>query len=456
MVTVKENQKITLPVVDIGSEGQGIGKYNGFTVFVDHALPGETVEVLLTRVTKNFGIGKLLQILIRSPERITPPCPVFARCGGCELLHLCYEAQLQWKQKRVRDCLTRIGGLYFEEYLPIIGMEEPYRYRNKMACVIGKDRNEIQVGMFAAKSHEVVDISAGCLLHDEESLQIMSIVKQWANRFNLSVYSESQPKGILRHIVTRHTYNGDLMAVLVTNGQDIPYKTELITELQKVPGLCSVMLNMNFRNDKVILSEKNKLLWGKDTVEEMINGLKFSVSVQSFFQVNRTQAERLYCCAIEMAQLTGEETVYDLYCGTGTITQLLAQKAGKAIGIEVVPAAVADAKKSALENHSNARFYAGKAEEVFPNLAKEEPADVVVLDPPRKGSELSLLQCINQVQPKRIVYISCNPATLARDAAILANEGSYCLDKVQAVDMFPHTTHVETVALMIRTEDKLP
>ncbi|MHB1315900.1 MAG: 23S rRNA (uracil(1939)-C(5))-methyltransferase RlmD [Christensenellales bacterium] len=451
MAPVKVNEKIVLQIDDIGGEGQGIGKYNGFTVFVDNSLPGETVETLITKVTKNYAAGKLLRIVTASPNRMEPACPVFSQCGSCELLHMKYKAQLAWKEKRVQDCLKRIGGLLAGEYSPIIGMEEPCRYRNKLACSVSEGKNKIRIGMFAAKSYEITDIK-GCILHDEESLKVMALVEQWANSFQISVYNKAEQKGLLRHVIARRAADGELMAVLVVNGQAVPHKTELIALLQQVPGLHAILLNVNQCRDQVILGEKDILIWGKDTIEETVSGLKFSVSVQSFFQVNRIQAERLYSAAIEMAQLSGSETVFDLYCGTGTITQLMARKARQAIGIEAVPAAVEDAKKSAGINHSKARFYLGKAEEIFPALAKEYPPDVVILDPPRKGCESSLLQCINRVQPKRIVYISCNPATLARDAAILAKDGGYSLEKVQPVDMFPHTTHVETIVLMSRAE----
>ena len=450
---VEKNKDYDIKIDNLGYEGEGVGKVEGFTIFVPGALPGEEVNAKIVKVNKNFAYGKLNKIINPSPDRTEPKCTL-KRCGGCNLMHLSYDAQLKFKRQRVIDSLERIGNIKNPIVHDTIGMKNPYRYRNKAQFPIGIKDGKVIAGFYALKSHEVID-TPSCLIQDEVSDKVMNIIKSWANKNEVSVYDEKTGKGILRHVMVRKAFKtNEVMVVLVTNGYDIPYIDELVEILKNdIQNLSSIVQNINREKTNVVLGSKNKTIYGKDTITDYIGDLKFNISPLSFFQVNPVQTEVLYNKALEYANLTGDETVIDAYCGTGTISLFLAQRAKKVYGIEIVKEAVQDAKKNAQENNiSNAEFITGKSEEVIPDLYnKGIKADVIVVDPPRKGCDEELLRTIAAMKPKRVVYVSCDPGTLARDLRYLVENG-FDVAEVQPVDMFAMTGHVETVVLMSRVE----
>ncbi len=447
---MKKNEILELQIEDIGTSGEGIGKADGYTVFVDGALPAERVKVLLMKAKKNYGYGKLLEILDASAYRTVPACPVAARCGGCQLQHMTYEAQLAFKTKKVKDCLERIGKVKDVQVYPALGMEDPFRYRNKAQFPVGEKDGTVQIGFFAKHSHRIVDTEV-CLLQHTVNDAIVREVRAFLEEYRIPPYQEQNHTGLIRHILTRVAcHTGEVMVCLVINGKKIPHIEKLVERLQKIEGVCSVVLNENREQTNVILGNQTKTIWGKDRITESLHGMQFEISPLSFYQVNAKQMEVLYDCALRMAQLKGNETVLDLYCGIGTISLYFAQKAKHVLGVEIVPQAIADAKENAKKNGvENVRFLVGAAEEVIPNLYRTEGlrADVVVVDPPRKGCDLKLLETIVSIQPQKLVYVSCDPATLARDICYLRSNG-FALQQVQPVDMFPMSTHVECVALM--------
>lgn len=446
-VPVKKGDIIEVQISGLGSSGEGVGRYNGFTVFVKNALPEEIVQAEIVLVKKNYAVGVLKQLIKAASERTEPICPVYEECGGCQLQHLSYAGQLKMKQQQVLDALTRIGHLDVE-VLPVIGCSNPWNYRNKMQFPAAVNaEGKINIGCYAAATHSVID-TGSCLIQKEANNEVLTTVRKWMQRFGISAYDEKTGKGLVRHVMSRvGVHSGEVMAVLITSAYDIPHKKELIEWLEKyVPGLVSVVQNINKKPTNVVMGSKTRVLYGRPTITDSLGALSFNISAQSFFQVNSEQAEKLYNKALEYAALNGNETVVDVYCGTGTISLYLAKHAAQVYGIEIVPPAIEDAKKNAADNNChNAEFILGDAAEKLPELlAQGIQPDVVIVDPPRAGCEQKVLQAIADVKPKRIVYVSCNPASLARDLAYLA-ERDYKALAAQPVDMFPMTSHVETV-----------
>lgn len=454
-IPVEKNKIYELTVEALGSGGEGIGRIDGFTVFVEGALPEEKVRVLMVKVKKSYGYGKLLEILQASPQRREPFCAVAKQCGGCQLQHLSYEGQLAYKTRKVKDDLERIGGFRNIEVKPAIGMDEPYRYRNKAQFPVGRRTDGgYAIGFYAKRSHRVVDTPV-CQLQNACNDEIVRSIRTFLEEFHVPFYDEERHTGLVRHILTRiGRKSGEIMVCIVINGRKLPHSHILAERLCRIEGMTSIVLNVNRERTNVILGQEVITLWGKDTISDALNGIWFEISPLSFYQVNPLQTEVLYRKAVELAGLTGEETVLDLYCGIGTISLFFARKAKKVFGVEIVPEAIADAKKNAARNGmTNAEFAVGAAEEVIPRLYAEQgiTADVVVVDPPRKGCDQRLLDTILQISPEKIVYVSCNSATLARDLAVL-REGGYELQEVQPVDQFPMTFHVEAVVLMSRKD----
>ena len=447
----KVNDIVEMQITGLGSSGEGVGKAQGFTVFVKGALPGETVKVKLFQVKKSYASGNILSVEQASSQRVEPPCPYYKTCGGCQLQHLSYEGQLAVKRRQVQDALERIGHIEGCEVLPVIGMANPWHYRNKMQFPVAKTQGEIQIGCYAALTHNVIDID-DCIIQKQANNKIMQVVRRWMQQFNIAAYDENTGKGVVRHVMGRvGVKTGDVMAVIITACYDIPHAGELVTMLKReVGGLKSIVQNINKKRTNIIMGSKNRVLYGKSTIKDKLGNLKFSISPLSFFQVNSEQTEKLYATALDFASLRGGETVIDCYCGTGTISLYLAQKAGKVYGIEIVEPAIKDANANAAANNiSNAQFICGDAAVEMPALlAKGVKPDVVLLDPPRAGCDKKVLAAIAEVKPHKIVYVSCNPASLARDMAFLTEHG-YKATKAQPVDMFPMTHHVETVAEMV-------
>ncbi|MFD0675966.1 MULTISPECIES: 23S rRNA (uracil(1939)-C(5))-methyltransferase RlmD [unclassified Paenibacillus] len=484
---VEKNSEYEAEIVGIGHEGEGVGRVGGFTLFIQGALPGERVLVKVMKLKKQYGYAKLLKILEPSPDRVAAPCPIYKQCGGCQLQHLSYEGQLRFKRQLVVDNLERIGKLKVSGgssrlagsdseaesegklisrsvasegivVLPTLGMSEPWRYRNKAQVPIGfeaasADREGGLVGGFYAQgSHRIIDMDE-CLIQQENNDRVVAEVKRIARELGIRAYNEETHKGLLRHVVARYGFNtGDIMVVLITNGLDIPHKDELVGLLRAaIPDVKSICQNVNTGRTNVIFGDQTKVLWGDDVIYDTIGDVRFAISARSFYQVNPVQTEVLYGKALEFAGLSGEETVIDAYCGIGTISLFLAQRARQVYGVEIVSEAIDDARRNAVLNGvRNVQFEVGAAEEVIPAWKRQGIApDVIVVDPPRKGCDAALLETILEMRPDRVVYVSCNPSTLARDLRVL-EDGGYSTVTVQPVDMFPHTVHVESVALLVR------
>jgi len=448
---VELGQEVELAITGMGHDGAGVGKVEGFTVFVPMAVPGETIKARIETVKKTYARGKLMAIRTPHADRAEAPCPVYETCGGCQSQHLGYEAQLRHKRQTVIDHFHRLGGLEYVRIHPVLGMEEPWHYRNKAQVPFGVKNGRVVAGFYAPGSHEIVDMDQ-CLIQHPSNDRAVRAVKEWAQNFRIPIYDEKKHKGLLRHVVVRTGFQtGEVMVVLVTNGDSLPNKKALIDRLiQSVPGLKSVRQNINKRRTNVILGPQNRLLWGEETITDRIGPIRFAISPHSFYQVNPVQTRVLYDQVKKMAELTGQETVIDAYCGIGTISLYLARDAKKVYGVEIVPEAIRDAKTNArLNGITNAYFKTGAAEEVMPRWLEEGiRPDVVVLDPPRKGCDPVLLDAAAGMAPKRIIYVSCNSATLARDAKRLVEKGYHPIE-VQPVDMFPQTGHVECVALFL-------
>lgn len=453
---VEKNKEYVLDIVAEGYEGEGIAKIEGYPIFIEGALIGEKVKVRIVKVKKNYAYGKLIELLEVCEARENPKCKYFSKCGGCSIQHMSYKKQLDFKWERVRDCISKIGGLSKELVKYPLGMESnPYRYRNKVQLPIGKVNGNVVVGFYAPRSHNIIDIDS-CLIQDEVADKISNITKEWIIKNNIEVstidgiYNE---KGIVRHIMIRKGFKtNEVMVVLVATKKDVPHIDEfkeLI--LNEIPNVKSIVLNINPKNTNVILGYECVTLYGSDTIQDYIGNFKFNISPLSFFQVNPMQTEVLYNKALEFANLTGEEVVFDAYCGTGTITLFLSQKSKKVYGVEIIEPAIINARENAkLNNVNNVEFSVGKSEEVIPSLINDGvKADVIVVDPPRKGCDINLLQAIGETKPKRVVYVSCDPSTLGRDLKIL-NELGYETVEVQPVDMFPQTSHIENVVKLIR------
>lgn len=453
---IEKNKEYILDIVSQGYEGEGIAKINDtFTVFIEGALKGERVNVRIVKSKKSFAYGKLLEVIEPSLERCEAKCSIHKRCGGCKLQYSTYKEQLNFKFERVKDCITKIGKLDESIVQFPLGMDEPWKYRNKVQLPIGMVNGELKIGFFAPRSHEIIDMET-CLIQDEIADKVVGITRTWIKKNNIKPYNidgKYDETGILRHIMIRRGFTtNEVMVVLVTNGSKLPNKDEFISLItENIPGIKSIVQNINSKPTNVILGQECITLWGESTISDYIGEFKFNISPLSFFQVNPVQTEVLYNKALEYAGLTGDETVFDAYCGTGTITLFLSQKAKKVYGVEIIPQAIENANINAKENNvNNVEFFVGESEVVIPDLInKGIKTDVVVVDPPRKGCDVKLLNAITNIDAKKIVYVSCDPSTLARDLAILEGNG-YKTVKVQPVDMFPHTAHIENVALLIK------
>lgn len=453
---VEKNKEYIFDIISQGYEGEGIAKIdNKYPIFIEGALKGEKVKVRIVKVNKNFAYGKLMEVLEASEERVNPPCAIYKRCGGCKLQHASYKAQLDFKWDRVKDCVSKIGKLDPSIVKYPLGMENPWRYRNKVQLPIGLINGEVKIGFFAPRSHDIIDMES-CLIQDEIGDKVVKLTREWIEKFNIRPYNvdgEYDEKGIVRHIMIRRGFTtNEVMVVLVTNGEKFPHKEEFVDLMVKnIPGIKSVIQNINLKKTNVILGLESKTLWGEDTISDYIGDFRFNISPLSFFQVNPTQTEVLYGKALEYANLTGNEEVFDAYCGTGTITLFLSQKAKKVYGVEIIPQAIDNAWINAKENKvENVEFFVGESEVVIPDLInKGVKADVVVVDPPRKGCDKKLLDAITNINAKKIVYVSCDPSTLGRDLQVLEENGYKTLE-VQPVDMFPNTSHVENVAKLIK------
>lgn len=454
---MKKDDMIQLKIEDISSEGLGIGHAEGMAVFVKDAIIGDEITAKVIKMKKNYAFGRLMELLKPSPERVEPLCPVARQCGGCQIQAMDYQAQLRFKENKVRNNLMRIGGFAQIPMEPIIGMEYPFHYRNKAQFPIGTDRAGCLVaGFYAGRTHSIID-NHDCALGAEVNQQILEMVLEHMRRNHIAAYEESTGRGLVRHVMIRFGFRTkQIMVCIVINGKKLPGEQELVRELTQVPGMTSIVLNVNRENTNVILGREVRLLWGQEYIEDYIGNIKYQISPLSFYQVNPVQTEKLYGTALEYAGLTGNETVWDLYCGIGTISLFLAQKAGKVYGVEIVPEAIEDAKRNAALNHlDNTEFYVGKAEEVLPEKYEKEGirADVIVIDPPRKGCEEKVLDTMVKMAPERIVYVSCDSATLARDLKYLCGHG-YELTRVRATDMFPMSVHVESIALLRKSNRK--
>lgn len=453
---VEKNKEYIFDIISQGYEGEGIAKIdNKYPIFIEGALKGEKVKVRIVKVNKNFAYGKLMEVLEASEERVNPPCAIYKRCGGCKLQHASYKAQLDFKWDRVKDCVSKIGKLDPTIVKYPLGMENPWRYRNKVQLPIGLINGEVKIGFFAPRSHDIIDMES-CLIQDEIGDKVVKLTREWIEKFNIRPYNvdgEYDEKGIVRHIMIRRGFTtNEVMIVLVTNGEKLPHKEEFVDLMVKnIPGIKSVIQNINSKKTNVILGLESKTLWGEDTISDYIGDFRFNISPLSFFQVNPIQTEVLYGKALEYANLTGNEEVFDAYCGTGTITLFLSQKAKKVYGVEIIPQAIDNAWINAKENKvENVEFFVGESEVVIPDLInKGVKADVVVVDPPRKGCDKKLLDAITNIDAKKIVYVSCDPSTLGRDLQVLEENGYKTLE-VQPVDMFPNTSHIENVAKLIK------
>ena len=450
---MKKDDLVTLKIEDMGVDGEGIGHVDGCTLFVKDALIGDVINAKIMKMKKNYGYARMMEILTPSPDRVEPKCAFHKQCGGCQIQALSYEKQLEYKKKKVLNNLQRIGGLSDLPEFDLVGMEEPYQYRNKAQFPFGTDKNgEIVTGFYAGRTHSIIS-NTKCYLGVEENEQILKIILAHLEKYHIPAYDEQTGKGLLRHVLIRKGFTtGELMVCLILNGTRMPETKELVNKLTKIPGMTSITINVNTKQTNVIMGQEMRSVWGQDYITDYIGNVKYQISPLSFFQVNPVQTQKLYERALEYAEVESGETVWDLYCGIGTISLFLAQKAKQVYGVEIVPQAIEDAKRNAaLNGFTNAEFYVGKAEEVLPKKYREEgtKADVIVVDPPRKGCDEALLQTIVQMAPKRVVYVSCDSATLARDLKYLVNEG-YEVKKGTVVDQFPHTVHTECCVLLTR------
>ncbi len=450
LIPVQKNEFIDVEFEDLTHDGAGVAKVDGYPLFIAGGLPGEKGKIKVTKVGKGYGFGRLIELYEQSPYRVDPACSIYKECGGCQLQHLSYEGQLQAKEKQVREVMNRIGKLDQVKVHPVLGMEEPWQYRNKSQVPVGEQEGGLIGGFYQQRTHKIIDMKT-CLIQQQKNDEVVGLIKEICSRFGVRAYDEARHKGMLRHIMVRHgLVTGEVMVVLVTRTNDLPHKKELVAEIaERVAGVKSIIQNVNSKKTNVIMGEATHVLWGAEVIYDYIGDIKFAISARSFYQVNPEQTKVLYGKALEYAELTGQETVIDAYCGIGTISLFLAKKAKKVYGVEIVPEAIEDAKRNAeLNGIENAEFAVGEAETVIPGWYKDGiTADVLVVDPPRKGCDEALLQTIIEMKPKKVVYVSCNPATLARDLRIL-EDGGYQTVEIQPVDMFPQTTHVETVALL--------
>ena len=450
---IKKNDILDLTIEDLGVNGEGIGKVDGYTLFVKDGVIGDKVTVKVMKANKNFGFARLMEIKEPSKDRVSPRCSVARQCGGCQIQCINYKEQLRFKKNKVYNNLVRIGGQSDFVMNDVMGMDEPFNYRNKSQFPVGMDKEgNIISGFYAGRTHSIINIDScnlGLKIDGRDvNKEVMDTVKAFMTKYRIAPYNEVTHKGLVRHVLIRiGAKTKQIMVCVIINGKNLPNKEKLVEELCKLEGMYSISLNINTKKSNVILGDKVINLYGPGYIEDYIGDVKFRISPLSFFQVNPVQTEKLYNKALEYANLGENDTVFDIYCGIGTISLFLAQKAKKVYGIEIVEDAIKDAKRNAkINNMDNVEFYVGKAEEVVPKMYKEgKRANVVVVDPPRKGCDEKVLDTIISMQPDRVVYVSCNPSTLARDLAYL-NERGYKCHEIQPVDMFPHSVHVENVA----------
>lgn len=468
---MQKNELVKVKIEDIGVGGEGIGKVDGYTLFIKDAIIGDVVEAKVMKAKKNYGYARLMNVLTPSEDRVEEVvCPMARKCGGCQIQEMKYPAQLAFKESKVRGNLERIGevpGELLDQIMhPVVGMDEegmqPFRYRNKAQFPIGTDKDgRVTAGFYAGRTHSIIG-NTDCVLGVEVNEEILNCILDFMEEFEIPAYDEVKHKGLVRHVLLRYGFKTDeIMVCLVINGKTIPHCHDLVGRLRQIPGMTSITLSSNTAKTNVIMGDTIRLLWGQEFITDYIGEIKYQISPLSFYQVNPVQTEKLYGLALDYAGLTGNETVWDLYCGIGTISLFLAKKAKQVYGVEIIPQAIDDARNNAKINDiTNAEFYVGKAEEVLPEYYKEYEkthngekahADVIVVDPPRKGCEESLLQTIVDMQPEKVVYVSCDSATLARDVKFLRANG-YELKDATPVDQFPHTVHVETVVLLSKGE----
>ncbi len=451
VISMKKNDLVEVKIEDIGMDGEGIGKVDGYTLFVKDAVIGDVIEAKITKAKKNYGYARMINIKEPSPYRIEAKCPVARQCGGCQIQEMSYDQQLIFKENKIRNNLIRIGKFENPPMEPIIGMKEPFYYRNKAQFPIGTDKDgNIIAGFYAGRTHDIIP-NRKCFLGVDINETILDKVIDYMNENKVSSYNETTGKGLVRHVLIRYGFRTkEIMVCIIVNGKSLPNQEELIKSLCELEGMTSITLNVNREKTNVILGREIVELWGKGYIEDYIGDVKYQISPLSFYQVNPAQTEKLYGTALEYAGLTGNETVWDLYCGIGTISLFLAQRAKQVYGVEIVPEAIEDARRNAkLNGIENAEFYLGKSEEVLPKKLAEEnvKADVIVVDPPRKGCEEALLKAILEMGVPKVVYVSCDSATLARDLRYLC-DGGYEVERVRGVDMFGNSGHVETVVLL--------
>ena len=458
---IKKNNDYEIVIEDMTMNGEGVGRINGYALFVKDAITGDKIIARAVKLKKNYGYGRLMEIIEPSPYRVASPCPVSRACGGCTLMAMDYKKQLEFKNSIIKNNLYKIGGIKDIELPPVLGMDNPYRYRNKAQFPVGTDKNgNIIMGFYAGRTHSIIPTD-DCLIGTKDNAGILAKIKEYMLKYKVEAYNEESHTGLVRHILIRSGFTtGQIMVCIVINGESLPGESELVKMLQTV-SLCndgkiaSIMTNINRDRTNVIMGRECRLLFGTPYIEDYIGNIKYRISPLSFYQVNPVQTKVLYEKALEFAALTGKETVWDLYCGIGTISLFLAGKAKMVYGVEIVPEAIEDAIENArLNGIENARFYVGKAEEVLPEKYEKESikADVIVVDPPRKGCDETLLKTMVDMQPDRIVYVSCDSATLARDLKYLTANG-YEVKRVQGVDQFCHSGHVETVCLLSKLHE---
>ena len=447
---LNKNEIYEATIVDYTSEGQGVAKIDGCAVFIPNAIAGETYRVRIEKAQKTWATGKIVEILEKSPHRVQRECPISASCGGCDFWHMDYEEETRLKAERVRSCLNRLGGENLES-MPILAAPTCYGYRNKAQYPVASHKNKAYAGFFRAGTHQVVE-NQRCLILPEETDAVKAAVMDYVNQFRITVYNEETNNGLLRHIyVRRGAVSKQVLVCLVINGRKLPHIPELLERLKNIPGFTTLVLSINTKVGNAVLGDEFITLYGPGYIEDTLCGLTFRLSPRSFYQVNHHQAQRLYEAAIAQAGITKEDTVLDLYCGVGTITLCIAKAAGKVIGVEVIPQAVEDARDNAQRNGiDNAEFFCGDAGQAALKLEEAGiKADVVVVDPPRKGLNADTIEALHRFSPRRIVYVSCDPATLARDVALLKQRG-YVLKNAIACDLFPKCSHVESIVTLIR------
>ena len=447
-----KNQTYEAVVTDYTAEGQGVAHVEGCAVFLPNAIAGEKYIIRIEKVGKTWAAGKIVEVLEKSPHRVNRECPVAKLCGGCDFWHMDYQEESRLKAERVRNCLNRIGGENLGE-LPILSAPTCYGYRNKAQYPVASKKNKAYAGFFRAGTHQVVE-NHRCLILPREADDVKNAVIDYVNQFRITVYDEESHKGLLRHIyVRRGVVSKQVLVCLVINGRKLSHAEELLTRLKKIPGFTTLVLSVNTKQGNAVLGDEFITLYGPGYIEDTLCGLTFRLSPRSFYQVNHDQAERLYNAAISQAEITKNDTVLDLYCGVGTITLAMAGAAGKVIGVEVIPQAVEDARDNAKRNGiENAEFFCGDAGQAALELeAKGIRADVAVVDPPRKGLNADTVKALTRMAPRRIVYVSCDPATLARDVALLKERG-YVLKNAMACDLFPRCSHVESIVCLVRQE----